>query len=139
MRADVSPVNSKYRVDLSYHVHFVKSVITALHLYWERTMNMASSSGLLICFIVTFLFTASSAAPVEITAMKRSPAVPEIAGAPVVFGPGTYPRGNKLSYGSILGTYTAFNGGDNIIETVLSKDDGESWYISTISCLKERC
>ena len=54
--------------------------------------------------------------------------MPVMAGAPVIFGSGTYPRANKLSDGSIIGTYTAFNGGDNIIEIVLSTDDGQSWY-----------
>lgn len=59
--------------------------------------------------------------------MKRSAAVPSMVDAPVVFGPGTYPRANILSDGTIIGAYTAFSGGDNVIEAVLSEDGGQSW------------
>lgn len=38
-----------------------------------------------------------------------------------------YPRANKLSDGSILGVYTAFLGGNNVITTVKSSDNGASW------------
>lgn len=39
----------------------------------------------------------------------------------------SYPRANKLSDGSILGVYTAFLGGNNVITTVKSTDNGASW------------
>ena len=42
-------------------------------------------------------------------------------------GTGTYPRANKLADGSILGVYTAFSGGDNVITTAKSTDNGASW------------
>ena len=40
---------------------------------------------------------------------------------------GTYPRANTLSDGSIIGTYTGFGSGNNIIEVVHSTDGGSSW------------
>ena len=72
-------------------------------------------------------FDVSSTAPIEAAIAKTNTAMPGMAGPPVVFGSGTYPRANKLSNGNILGVYTAFNGGENIIETVLSTDNGQSW------------
>lgn len=58
--------------------------------------------------------------------------VPRLAGSPVAFGPGTYPRANSLSgpslpAGSIIGTYTAFQNGDNVLKIVMSTDNGASW------------
>ena len=44
-----------------------------------------------------------------------------------MIGTGTYPRANKLADGSILGVYTAFSGGDNVITTAKSTDNGASW------------
>lgn len=69
----------------------------------------------------------STAAPIEAAVAKRSAAVPNMAGAPVVMGAGTYPRANKLSDGTILGVYTSFEGGNTVIRTVLSGPDGGSW------------
>lgn len=53
-------------------------------------------------------------------------------GSPVIFGAGTYPRANSLTdpslpKGSIIGAYTGFSGGDNVLKTVLSTDGGKSW------------
>lgn len=76
----------------------------------------------------------SSAAPVEGGLLKRYAVVPNLIGAPVVIAAGTYPRANKLSDGSILGTFTAFEGGDNIIRAVLSTDNGQSW-LFTFQCI----
>ena len=72
-------------------------------------------------------FDVSSTAPIEAAIVKRNAEMPGMAGPPVVFGSGTYPRANKLSNGNILGVYTAFSGGQNIIEIVLSTDNGQSW------------
>ena len=85
---------------------------------------------LLINLISTIFFTTCSAAPVEAALAKRSPAVPRLSGAAVSVGPGTYPRANKLSDGSILAAYTAFEGGYNIIRVVISTNNGQSWYVS---------
>ncbi|KAK4692985.1 hypothetical protein P7C71_g4322, partial [Lecanoromycetidae sp. Uapishka_2] len=46
---------------------------------------------------------------------------------PVPFGSGTYPRANTLADGSIIGVYTAFENGDNVIRTVRSADGGSTW------------
>lgn len=79
--------------------------------------------------LISALFLAiSSAAPTDAALSKKYPAVPKLVGAPVVIGAGTYPRANKLSDGSILGAYTAFEGGNNIIRIVLSTDNGQTWY-----------
>ena len=88
---------------------------------------MYLSSTFLPISIFALFGTTCLAAPIDSSPVKRDAPVPSIAGAPVVFGPGTYPRANKLSGGGIIGVYTAFNGGDSIIETVLSNDDGQSW------------
>lgn len=77
--------------------------------------------------IFAILSVTSLAAPVETAPVRRSASVPTMAGNPVVFGPGTYPRANKLSDGNIIGAYTTWKGGDTIIETVLSTDNGQSW------------
>lgn len=55
------------------------------------------------------------------------PGAPKMAGGRVDFGPGGYPRANKLSDGNILGVYTALDAGNRVIRTVLSGPDGESW------------
>ncbi|SLM40031.1 Sialidases, partial [Lasallia pustulata] len=47
--------------------------------------------------------------------------------APVVFGDGTYPRANQLADGSLIGAYTAFVDGNNVITLVKSYDNGNTW------------
>lgn len=71
-------------------------------------------------------------APFSAATVKRSAVVPKLAGSPVIFGGGTYPRANSLSgssvpAGSIIGAYTAFQNGNNVLKTVLSTDSGASW------------
>ena len=51
----------------------------------------------------------------------------QLSGSPVIFGAGTYPRANTLSDGSFLGVYTMFSGGNNVITTTKSTDNGASW------------
>ena len=81
----------------------------------------------LLLALLLSLLSICSAAPVEAAAVKRSPVVPNLSGSAVVFGAGTYPRANRLSDGSILGVYTAFSGGNNVITTVRSTNGGASW------------
>ena len=83
----------------------------------------------LVSLISALFLAISSAAPIEGVLSKKYPAVPKLVGDPVVIGAGTYPRANKLSDGSLLGAYTAFEGGNNIIRIVLSTDNGQSWYV----------
>ena len=64
------------------------------------------------------------AAPTSPSLTKRN----TISGSPVVFGAGTYPRANRLSDGSLLGVYTTFSGGNNVITTTRSTDNGASWH-----------
>lgn len=40
---------------------------------------------------------------------------------------GTYPRANKLADGSLIGAYTAFADGNNVITLVKSSDNGTTW------------
>ena len=44
-----------------------------------------------------------------------------------MMGSGTYPRANPLRDGSIIGAYTAFDGGDNIITLARSTNAGATW------------
>ncbi|KAF2791256.1 glycoside hydrolase family 93 protein [Melanomma pulvis-pyrius CBS 109.77] len=53
---------------------------------------------------------------------------PKPVGEAVLLGAGgTYPRATKLADGSLLGVYTHFDGGNSIITTVKSTDNGASW------------
>ena len=95
-------------------------------------MKTHRSWSLIIGFISAVFYAKSSAAPVHANNLKRSAVVPHLSGSPVVFGAGTYPRANSLSdpsspAGSIVGAYTAFSGGDNVITTTKSTDGGSSW------------
>lgn len=83
-------------------------------------------SSTLLFGLMSLLFSACSATPIPCPIAKRGTA-PSMSGAPVVFGSGTYPRANTLADGSIIGVYTAFDGGDNIIRTVRSTDGGSTW------------
>jgi hypothetical protein len=48
-------------------------------------------------------------------------------GAASSMAAGTYPRTTKLSSGSILACYTAFDGDENVLKTLLSTDSGVTW------------
>ena len=89
------------------------------------------SSFTLALSLVLFSWSCWSA-PLSAATVKRSAVVPKLAGSPVIFGAGTYPRANSLSgssmpAGSIIGAYTAFQNGNNVLKTVLSTDNGASW------------
>ena len=77
--------------------------------------------------LIMLLGSVCLAFPVDSSLSTRSATIPNLSGSAVVFGAGTYPRANKLSDGSILGVYTAFSGGNNIITTVRSLNGGRSW------------
>lgn len=59
--------------------------------------------------------------------MPRAGATPSLSGGAVVFGAGTYPRATRLADGSLVGAYTAKDGAENVIRTVISRDQGASW------------
>ena len=85
----------------------------------------------LVLSLVLFSWSCWSA-PLSTPLIKRSPLVPKLVGSPVIFGGGTYPRANTLSdpslpAGTIIGTYTAFQNGNNVLKTVMSTDRGASW------------
>ena len=88
---------------------------------------MYFSSPIIFTSLLAFFISICHTAPIDFTPVKRDGPVASMAGQPVVFGPGTYPRANKLSSGGIIGVYTNFNGGNTIIQTVLSTDNGQSW------------
>lgn len=89
----------------------------------------------LIIVLSLNLFTWSCwSAPFSTVAVNRSAVHPTLVGSPVIFGQGTYPRANSLSGpslppGSMIGTYTAFQNGSNILEVVLSTNKGASWQL----------
>jgi hypothetical protein len=79
----------------------------------------------LLATVLSLASTGASASP----HVERAPAaaVPSLVGAAVTFGGGTYPRATRLSDGSLLGVYTAFTNGNNVLTTVKSTDNGASW------------
>lgn len=88
-------------------------------------------SLLIVLSLVLFSWSCWSA-PLSAAVVERSGVLPILAGSPVIFGQGTYPRANNLSgpslpAGSIIGAYTAFNDGDNVLKIVMSTDNGTSW------------
>ena len=86
-------------------------------------------SFVLNSLIAAILFATSFGVPVKNPSLKQYAAVPTLDKAPVFVGAGTYPRANKLSDGSLILSYTAFENGDNIIRVVLSTDNGQTWYV----------
>jgi len=114
-----STFNSLLKLELSIEKGFSYYQITAMY-----------RSPALIVALILMLLSVCSAAPVEFSALEKRGVVPKLVGSPVVFGAGTYPRANNLSDGSIIGVYTAFSGGNNIIETVRSTDGGKTYVYS---------
>ena len=86
---------------------------------------MYSSSAFLI-FLISSLLSICAAAPLQPHAVEKRSGVPTLVGNAVVFGAGTYPRANMLADGSLIGAYTAFSGGYNILTTVKSTDGGQT-------------
>ena len=80
----------------------------------------------LLLSTVLLLLSLCSATPIVSSSIETRAGIATLEGNPVVFGAGTYPRANRLSDGSIIGAYTAFNGGYNIIEVVRSTDGGQT-------------
>ena len=80
----------------------------------------------LLVSTVFLLVSLCSVSPIHSSNSEKRAGIATLVGTPVVFGAGTYPRANRLSDGSIIGTYTAFNGGYNIIEVVRSTDGGQT-------------
>lgn len=61
---------------------------------------------------------------------RRTGVVPSLSGTAVDMtsgAGGTYPRANFLSNGNILGAYTAFSDGNNVLTITTSTDNGTSW------------
>ncbi|KAL8734501.1 MAG: hypothetical protein Q9166_001401 [cf. Caloplaca sp. 2 TL-2023] len=59
--------------------------------------------------------------------LPRVPTKPTLIGSPVPLGSGTYPRATRLRDGSILGVYTAFQSGANVLLTVRSTNNGATF------------
>ena len=92
--------------------------------------------GLFVGLIVAFHQLHCSAHPAinDIWNRQENLGIPTLAlsGTTTSMGAGTYPRANKLSdpsmpAGSIIGVYTAFEDGHNVITIVTSQDSGASW------------
>ena len=88
--------------------------------------NMYPQSSLVIVLSLVLFSWSCWSAPISTATTKRGAVLPNLAGSPVIFGQGTYPRANSLSdpslpAGSIIGAYTAFNDGDNVLEIVMSQ------------------
>ncbi|KAL8674356.1 MAG: hypothetical protein Q9168_001216 [Polycauliona sp. 1 TL-2023] len=81
--------------------------------------------------IATHVFT-TFASPIDTTLapkklLPRVLARPTLTGSPVPLGAGTYPRAARLRDGSILGVYTAFQSGSNVLLAVRSTDNGATF------------
>ncbi|KAL8791469.1 MAG: hypothetical protein Q9213_000086 [Squamulea squamosa] len=81
--------------------------------------------------IATWIIT-TFASPIDLSHAPKQlvPRVltrPTITGSPVPIGAGTYPRATRLRDGSILGVYTAFQSGSNVLLTVRSTNGGASF------------
>ena len=109
-----------------YHTRYFLN----LQICQSRKMYRLSSRVISLSLL---LFSRSCwSAPFSTATNKRSAVLPSMVGSPVIFGQGTYPRANSLSdpslpAGSIIGAYTAFSDGDNVLEIVMSTDNGTSW------------
>ena len=79
------------------------------------------------CLFLATLSASCLAAPAHQSKPRKNAVTPVLTGGEVVMGAGTYPRANFLKDGSILGAYTAFENGNNVIRTVKSRDNGASW------------
>ncbi|KAL9004110.1 MAG: hypothetical protein Q9188_003054 [Gyalolechia gomerana] len=93
------------------------------------SINMFSSISVWLT-IATWIIT-SLASPIPSPKipelLSRAAIKPTLTGSPVVFGAGTYPRATRLRDGSILGVYTGFQSGNNVLQTVTSTNNGASW------------
>lgn len=79
------------------------------------------------CLSLATFLPSCLAAPAQQSYPRKIAVTPVLTGGEVVMGAGTYPRANFLKDGSILGAYTAFENGNNVIRTVKSTDNGASW------------
>ena len=73
---------------------------------------MCRLSNVVIALSLLLFSSSCWSAPVSTTLIERSAIVPSLAGSPVIFGQGTYPRANSLSdpslpAGAIIGTYVS--------------------------------
>lgn len=75
--------------------------------------------------IATWIITTLASPIPEL--LSRAAIKPTLTGSPIVVGAGTYPRATRLRDGSILGVYTAFQSGNNVLLTVTSTNNGASW------------
>ncbi|MCJ1297898.1 hypothetical protein MMC08_000686 [Hypocenomyce scalaris] len=75
-------------------------------------------------WLVTLLISISSASPHY---RRQNQTCTPTLGDVMIFADGTYPRANKLSDGSLIGAYTAFDDGNNIITLLKSYDNGTTW------------
>ncbi|KAL8756834.1 MAG: hypothetical protein Q9199_002644, partial [Rusavskia elegans] len=81
--------------------------------------------------IVTWIATIF-ASPIDLSLapkklLPRAPIRPTLTGSPVPIGAGTYPRATRLRDGTILGVYTAFQSGSNVLLTVRSTNNGATF------------
>ena len=79
------------------------------------------------CSFVASVLGNCLAAPAHLSKPRDNAIAPVLTGGEAAMGAGTYPRANFLMDGSILGVYTAFENGNNVIRTVKSIDGGASW------------
>lgn len=94
----------------------------------QRAFTMLFASGLLL--VVSLLTDVFAFPTSSCNSHRRAGVVPTLSGptADMTSGQGgTYPRINFLSDGSIIGAFTAFSGGDNVLTSVHSTDSGASW------------
>ncbi|KAL8841566.1 MAG: hypothetical protein Q9176_003188 [Flavoplaca citrina] len=81
--------------------------------------------------IATYIIT-TFASPIDLSLapkklVTRGPTRPTLTGSLVPLGAGTYPRATRLRDGSILGVYTAFQSGSNVLLTIRSTNSGATF------------
>ncbi|KAL8650766.1 MAG: hypothetical protein Q9226_005003, partial [Calogaya cf. arnoldii] len=82
-------------------------------------------------YIASWIIT-TFASPIDLSLtskklLPRVPTRPTLTGSPIPLGAGTYPRATRLRDGTILGVYTGFQSGSNVLLTFRSTDNGASF------------
>ena len=88
---------------------------------------MTCYSSILTWLSVAYLLLTSQLLAASPLSPRSAAVKPALSGPPRVIGSGTYPRANLLSDGSIIGAYTAFANGNNILTATHSTDGGVTW------------
>lgn len=107
-------------------IFLLTDLTTSIELVYSFTMLLTSA----LFFITSLTQVISFPSPTPKWLERRTGVTPSLSGPAVDMTSGeggTYPRINYLSDGSIIGAFTAFIGGDNVLTVTQSTDGGGSW------------